>query len=263
MMTRLRARSRRPVIGVTCSLGRGRISWFFIRLAIWRAGGRAVRITTGTPVDFDRLDALLIGGGADIGLRLDGNKPVPVEPTVKLDPGRDTLELSLLTRAERRGLPVLGICRGSQMINIARGGSLFDEIRDHFPINGRYRTVLARKRVTLSPATRLADIVGPTWTRVNALHHQAVDRVGRGLTVGARDQHGMIQAVEGTDERFVVGVQWHPEFLIFSRRQFGLFRALVAAARGPQNARAWQPLNGEKRRDSAKYFDLERPVFRG
>jgi putative glutamine amidotransferase len=218
----------RPRIGVTGSGRGGRTMWLFNRLAVWRAGATAVRITAGRPFPLEELDGVVIGGGDDIDAKLYGGG---VEPTVRIDPERDRLELRVLDWAERLGMPVLGICRGSQMINVHRGGSLHADIHTAYLDAPRMRTPLPRKLVEIEPGSRLGAVLGLERCRVNALHHQSVDRLGHGLRRVARDGAGIVQGIEAPDARFLLGVQWHPEFLALDRHQQNLFRALAAAAR--------------------------------
>jgi putative glutamine amidotransferase len=215
----------RPVIGVTTSRRGGWRSFLMHRLALWRAGARAVRLTSGDPIP-DKLDGLVIGGGDDIGAEIYGGQ---VLPDIRIDPERDKLELKLLDTALPAGIPILGICRGSQMINVALGGSLHTDIHAVYIEAPRMRTVLPRKTVHIEESSRLHRITGCNPCRVNALHHQSVDRVGRDLRVVARDEAGIVQAVEGTGAHFILGVQWHPELLVFSAPQQRLFAALAAA----------------------------------
>lgn len=218
--------SRKPVIGVTLSArGSWRI-WPFHWLAIFRAGGKAVRITAEKPVDFNRLDGLVVGGGDDISADLYGGT---IEPAVRIDRERDELEKELLAEAYRKYLPVLGICRGSQMINVTRGGSLHNDIYTAYRHARRVRTVLPRKTITIADDSRLGSIMGCNPCRVNALHHQSVDRMGEGLKVVARDEYDIVQGLEFAGDIFLVGVQWHPELLPFSRSNQRLFRAFVDA----------------------------------
>ncbi|MEQ9314261.1 MAG: gamma-glutamyl-gamma-aminobutyrate hydrolase family protein, partial [Henriciella sp.] len=180
------------------------------------------------PISARTLDALIIGGGDDIGAELYRGE---VSVDVRIDPARDRLEQKLLREALRRGLPVLGICRGAQMINVVRGGALHEDIFKVYESAPRMRTVLPRKSVEIVAGSRLHRILRLTRCRVNALHHQSVSRLGSGLAIVARDDHGIVQAIEESAKRFLLGVQWHPEMLVLSRSQQRLFRALIAACR--------------------------------
>lgn len=222
----------RPCIGVTVS---GRTGWRVfpvIALNIWLAGGRARRWDSrreaaGLLADIGTVDGLVVGGGDDISPMLYAGELVA---EARLDPARDALERRLVLAALQAGKPVLGICRGAQMLNIAAGGNLHQRAYDHYSDSRQYRTILPRKHVSVLPETGLARIAGTAPMRVNALHSQAVDRLGDGLRVAARDDGGMVQAIERSAPPFALGVQWHPEYLIYARRQRALFRALVAAA---------------------------------
>jgi putative glutamine amidotransferase len=215
----------RPTIGVTTSRRGGWRSFLMHRLALYRSGARAVRLAPGDVIP-DKLDGLVIGGGDDIGAEIYGGE---VLPDIRIDPERDKLEMKLLDTALPAGLPILGICRGSQMINVALGGTLHTDIHAVYVEAPRMRTVLPKKTVHIEEGSRLHSITRCNPCRVNALHHQSVDRVGRGLRVVARDEVGIVQAIEGTGANFLVGVQWHPELLVFAKPQQRLFAALAAA----------------------------------
>lgn len=226
----------RPCIGVTVSRRTGWRVFPVIALNIWIAGGRAQRWDAGREdagqlADMAAVDGLVVGGGDDISPRLYHGELVA---EARLDPARDALEQRLVLAAQAAGKPVLGICRGAQMLNIAAGGNLHQRAYDHYTDSRQYRTILPRKDVTVLDGTGLAAIAGTAPMRVNALHRQAVDRLGDGLRVAARDDGGMVQAIERSAPPFALGVQWHPEYLIYARRQRALFRALVAAARAPR-----------------------------
>jgi putative glutamine amidotransferase len=125
---------------------------------------------------------------------------------------RDELELGLLREALKRDLPVLAICRGMQLFNVAMGGSLEQHI-GACDVHQRYdlEKRLPVHAVTVEPGTRLAEIVGEGKVAVNSRHHQAVARVGEGLRVSARAEDGLVEGIELPGKRFAVGVQWHPE----------------------------------------------------
>ena len=263
---------RAPRIGITGPDRGGTAAWWFCALAIWRAGGRPCRITPSNLCDPEGLDGLIVGGGADVDPGLYGETLLfeEVEAAARreptwlrrqfarlfypmlfvlrgllsrparplswrgrlLDQERDELELFLLDNALRRGLPILGICRGEQLLNVALGGRLIQDVRFFAEQTPHIRTILPRKVVEVLPGTILADIVGPGTHFVNAQHEQAVCCLGKGLAVAARERSGIIQAVEHKKRPFVLGVQWHPEFLPHMPRQRALFRALVHAAKG-------------------------------
>jgi len=187
---------------------------------------------------YQRLDGLLIAGGVDIDPASYGEAPHP--KLGNIDPARDAVELTLTRWAIADGKPVLGLCRGHQIINVAQGGSLFQDLEalvpdsikhDYFPTAGFARDHLAHD-VTLAPGTRLAGIFEAPSIAVNSMHHQGVDRLGKGLVVTARAPDGTVEAVELDDPAFVVGVQWHPETLeTRDPRTVRLFDELIAASR--------------------------------
>ena len=217
-----------PLIGVTTSRRGGWRSYLMHRLALARVGARSVRLIPGGALPDEPLQGLVIGGGDDIGAEIYGGK---VLPDVRIDPERDKLELGLLKAALPAQLPILGICRGSQMINVALGGTLHTDIYEVYVQAPKMRTVLPRKTVTVEADSRLNGILRCNPCQVNALHHQSVDRLGRGLRIAARDESGIVQAIENESGPFLLGVQWHPELLFWKKPQQRLFAALTAAAK--------------------------------
>jgi putative glutamine amidotransferase len=218
----------RPLIAVTTSRRSGWRIFPLVALNLWLTGGRAVRWGVGRPADLSRVDGLIIGGRDDISPALYG---LDLAVTARLDPARDTLERSLAAAALDRGIPVLGICRGAQMLNVALGGTLH---QDAWTAHGQTRpfsTILPRRTIGITPGSHLARFAGTAPMRVNSLHTQSVDRLGDGLRIAARDGGGMVQAIERIPDPFALGVQWHPEHLFYARRQRGIFAALVTAAR--------------------------------
>jgi putative glutamine amidotransferase len=218
----------RPVIGVTTSRRSGWRIFPLVAFNVWLAGGRAVRWVAGREADVTAVDGIIIGGGDDISPDLYHGEIVA---SARLDPARDELERRLVMEAMAQDKPVLGICRGSQMLNVALGGTLHQDAYSEFLDSRRMKTILPRKSVAPVLDSHLATIAGAEPMRVNSLHTQAVHLLGDGLRVAAHDQAGMIQAVERIADPFAVGVQWHPEHLFYARRQRALFAALVKAAR--------------------------------
>ncbi len=217
----------KPVIGVTVSRRSGWRIFPLMRLNIWLAGGRAVRWTTVDDIDIDAVDGIVIGGGDDIAPTLYGGE---LRLEARLDHVRDAMEKAVVEKALADNIPVLGVCRGSQMLNVVLGGTLDQDAYATFK-SRKYKTILPRKTVSVETGTRLQAISGLEPMKVNALHSQAVNELGRGLRVAARDKGGMIQAIERVRDPFVLGVQWHPEHLFYARRQRAIFAALVTAAR--------------------------------
>ncbi len=198
--------------------------------AVAGCGGEPVLLPTGSlsPAVVERLDGLVLAGGADVDPARYGQQPGPA--TTVLRPDRDTAELEVLVAALDRDLPVLAICRGMQLLNVARGGDLVQHLPD-VPGAGDHRPgdgVFARRQVTTVAGTRVAGLLGAT-APAECHHHQALGRVGAGLTPAAWAEDGVLEAVEAADSRFCLGVQWHPE----AGSDHRLFAALVEAAREP------------------------------
>jgi putative glutamine amidotransferase len=150
------------------------------------------------------LDGLLLTGGSDIDPAMYG---APRHPdTGEPDPARDTLETVLLREALERDLPVLAICRGLQLLNVALGGTLVQHIEGH-----RHREQPDVHPITIGSHSRLRSILGVDEFVVNSRHHQCVDRVASGLVVVARAPDNVVEALEFPGKRFVLAVQWHPE----------------------------------------------------
>ncbi len=223
----------KPVIGVTTSRRSGWRIFPLVAFNVWLAGGRAIRWMAGEPSDVAGVDGIIIGGGDDISPDLYEGSLIT---SSRLDPARDAMEEALVCAAMEQGKPVLGICRGSQMLNVALGGRLDQDAYGTYRDSEHHWTILPKKTVEIVPYTRLAAHAGTRPMKVNALHSQAVSTLGRGLAVAARDRGGMIQAIERVEEPFALGVQWHPEHLFYAHRQRAIFHALVNAARAAREA---------------------------
>lgn len=224
MAPRTGADSRKPVVGVTGNAKWWSPSWFCIRLAVWLAGGQARRISVNHSWPIEQIDALVVSGGDDIHPSLYGEDEVP---KAHYDPERDALEQAHIEWALKHELPMLGICRGTQLINVSQGGSLFQDIRTRRKLTSNRGTVLPRKTAVLRASSCLATVVKASRLRINSLHHQAIDELGSNVRIVARDLDGFVQAIEPTGKCHWLGVQWHPEYLMYRRRHLRLFKWLV------------------------------------
>jgi putative glutamine amidotransferase len=201
--------------------------------AIERAGGIPVIVPLLRPEAIDslleRVDGVCLPGGPDLQPSTYDEEPHPaLGPT---EPRVDAVELALVRAADRRSLPILGICRGMQALNVARGGTLHQHLPDVVGTHLQHRQTehgsVPTHRIETAPRSRVRAALGGPTLEVNSFHHQAVHALGHDLTATAWAQDGTIEAVEGPDERFVVGVQWHAEGL---EAHGPLFDLLVTAA---------------------------------
>lgn len=240
---------RRPAIGICTPLERARwgawdLDAFLLPRnyvdAVHRAGGMALLLTpdpvlTADPDEIlDRIDGLMLAGGADIDPAAYGAEAHPL--TIGSVPERDAFEIALVRRAIERDMPFLGICRGMQVMNVARGGSLHQHLpevvghEEHRRVLGSFEG--ADHDVRLAPGSIAARAAGEEHHGTKSHHHQAVDRVGDGLAVtGWAEMDELTEALEVPGNRFALGVQWHPEADERSR----LIAALVQEARDHRN----------------------------
>jgi putative glutamine amidotransferase len=236
------ASERRPAIGITAGYSLAEEGVLTLRedyvRAVEKAWGLPLVLAPGRPDDagevLGRVRGLLLSGGDDVDPRLYGEHPHPT--VTRVFPRLDAFEIALCRAACEQDLPVLAICRGQQVLNVAMGGTLVQDIPSqlkgvvqHDPEVERWQRV---HEVRILPGTRLRNILERDSLLVNSSHHQAVREVGMGLSVAARSfEDDVIEAVEMPERRFVVGVQWHPE--AFWDRDAGfhaLFEAFVAAS---------------------------------
>ena len=193
-------------------------------IAIREHGGIPYPLYPGVPdFDFSDLDGLLLTGGIDIH---PDNYETDQEPLLRFfDKARDELELPLCRQALDADIPVLGICRGMQIMNVARGGNLYQHIPAH--LGGDHE-------IQIESNSRLNMLVSKDATIVNSLHHQAVDEIGGEFVVTARAADGIIEAIEDSSKRFVLGVQYHPERMLktieFRQHRRKVFHAFITAA---------------------------------
>ena len=188
---------------------------------------------------YDRLDGVLLAGGVDMDPDTFGEPPHA--RLGRIDPDRDAVELQLARWAIEDRKPILGLCRGHQVLNVALGGTLWQDIaaqvpsalkHDYFPTAGYARDYLAHE-VALEPGSRLHAAFGERAIRVNSMHHQAVKTLAPGLVATGRSPDQLVEGFESGTEHFLVGVQWHPEmFEPRDPRTRRMFQAFVDAARG-------------------------------
>ncbi len=235
--------ARRPLIGITLDSeppgGYSKYPWYALRAnyaeAVAAAGGLPIALSHQValaPDWLDRIDALIVTGGAfDVDPALYGD--AGRHATVTLKEGRTEAELALTRGALGRGMPVLGICGGEQLLAVALGGTLLQHIPDAIPEALEHEQPNPRHQpghpVAITPNTQLACIVGVATMAVNSAHHQAVREPGPEAVVNATAPDGVIEGVEGVRHRFALGVQWHPEFLIGPGDR-AIFDALIAAS---------------------------------
>lgn len=217
----------RPTILVTGPLRGALAPRWLVAAALYRYGARPIQVRPGDIWETIGHHGVVITGGHDIDPVLYAAEP-EIQP--RHDPERDALEAAIIDHALQQRLPLLGICRGAQLLNARCGGNLLQELRSLRRMTSNRWTVLPLKTLLVSEGSRLQQLLETSQGRINSLHNQAIDRVGQGLQVSGRDLDSIIQAVEATDHPFLLGVQWHPEFLLLQRRQRRLFRALVQAA---------------------------------
>ncbi len=180
----------------------------------------------------DRLDGICLSGGPDLDPQNYGAEPhAELGPT---EPDLDRFELDVARRADAREMPILAICRGTQALNIVRGGTLNQHLPDLSTVIAHRQGIpgdQASHDVAVEPGSRLAAAIGGSEIDVNSFHHQAIDRLGEGLRVSARAPDGTIEAVEDPSRPFLIGVQWHAETLVHRPYEEALFREFVDACR--------------------------------
>lgn len=261
--------SSKPKIGITGPDKGGGAAWFFTGLSVMIAGGIPVRIMPSRPRSISELQGLIIGGGADVDpntYQKDNFINTYLNQTIKdkrrsvldrigsffrflaypviffirvwfskkgfqLDKERDRLEFYLLDQGVKNKIPILGICRGSQLINVYFKGTLHQDINTFYDEQPNKASILPVKRVAIKANSKLSEILRTTKLKVNALHHQAVDKPGKGIDIVAKESNNVVQAIESVTERFIIGVQWHPEYLIQRRIHRRIFKSLVNATK--------------------------------
>lgn len=217
---------KKPLVAVTGPKKRLKIGWWATRFMLWLCGLRAVYLMPHSRLPKCSIQGVIIGGGDDIEPTHYGDESATEK---RYNTERDIFEIDMIKQAMEVKLPILGICRGAQLINVVQKGTLFQDIR---PM--RERTT---NRWFFTPVKWVKLLSGKIRKRlqakqvkVNSLHNQAIKGVGEDLKVTARDEDNFVQAIEGEDH-FVLGVQWHPEYLPYKKRQRELFKWFASEVR--------------------------------
>lgn len=237
--------SKKPLIGITFDAqdpgGYSQYPWYALRenycTAIVNAGGIPFPLIHDQELVDDYvsfIDGLLItGGGHDVDPNLYGVSKI--HPTVKLKPRRTLFEKEMAQKVLQKNLPLLGICGGEQILNVALGGTLIQHIPDEVPGALQHKQTQNRDEpshgIQIEKGTLLYQIVGTEELFVNSIHHQAVKDPAPGVVVNARAPDGVIEGIEAPAYRFCLGLQWHPEFEI-APEEGSVFNAFIKAARG-------------------------------
>ncbi len=237
--------SKKPIIAITRHGERKRDIewltyiplWWATKFAIWRAGGKSITIRPHHDHNNIAFDGLLLAGGLDIHpARYKKNCVVKTKENYPYDTARDDMEGNLLKKALKENKPILGICRGMQLMNVDAGGCLLEDISDHLDtLNWRsnylHQIFSFRKPIKITEKTLLSEILGATEIDINSLHTQAVNKVAPSFEITAMEMAGDIVQVIENKEKNILGVQFHPELLIHKKPFQNIFNWLVATAR--------------------------------
>ncbi|SHK38077.1 putative glutamine amidotransferase [Marinobacter antarcticus] len=206
---------------------RKRVAQQLISFGLRLQGARPYYIRPGARVDVSMLDGLVLSGGTHVHPGRYGQEP---QVSARYDKVRDTTDYHLLEQAESVGIPVLGICRGAQFINIFHGGSLCQNVTP-LRVNTRHRPLLLpMQTVRLVKTSRLGKLMRAPVIGANRIHSQAIKRLGKNLKVTAVDNDLFVQAIESTRGQWLMGLQWHPEYLLYHSGHRRIFSEFVQAA---------------------------------
>lgn len=233
---------KKPIIGIVLDLASNNDKYQYSRhpwYALRTCYSNCVEMAGGIPIllpynkDFEALlgiahGLIIPGGDEDINPKFYGQEIM--SPKVKTNDLRCEFELNLVKKAIQRDMPILGICNGLQIINVACGGTLIQHIPDFYKSNISHEQPDPKSEpthfVNIESDTILASLSGEQKIFVNTTHHQAIDQVGSGLIISAKAEDGIIEAIESSDHKFLIGVQWHSEYLN-TKLDYNLFKRLV------------------------------------
>lgn len=199
--------------------------WRCIQIALYIYGAKAVRIHAENSRAYERCQGYIISGGADLDPQLYNQENIS---SYNIESERDDLERKVISHALHTDKPLFGICRGAQIINVCLGGSLHQDTRKAYkgflPTTNVFKKIIQRRKVFITNKNSLiARMAKADTISVNSIHHQSIDALGDGLMISAIDKFGVVQSIESNDGKTIWGVQWHPEFMLYSKRQRALF----------------------------------------
>jgi putative glutamine amidotransferase len=221
----------KPLIAVTGPDKTFKFGWWATRFMLFLTGLRAIYLTPGMTLPNQRIRGIIIGGGDDIEPSHYAAESMQDKPYNR---ERDLFEIQMINLAMEQKIPIMGICRGAQLINVVHKGTLFQDIRPLRKKTPNRWSIAPLKWVRLLSG-RMKKRLAARRLKVNSLHNQAIKDVGEDLKVSARDEDDFVQAIEGEDQ-FILGVQWHPEYLPYKKRQRQLFAWFASAVRKSTNS---------------------------
>ena len=226
----------KPIIGITKPENK-RLNFPFLAIlfAIWLGGGKPKIISAKKGRADEPIDGLMLGGGTDV---FPGHFFKEPKENYRYDLARDQMEIALLKRADEERIPVFAICRGAQLMNVVNKGTLhMDMARVYegtdYPQNV-FGYIFYRKKILIEEESLLNHIFQEKEMMVNSIHRQSIGEVGNGLKITAREPNGVVQAIEKPDRPFYLGVQFHPERLLYRKSFRSFFRLFIGAARDYQ-----------------------------
>ncbi|MGM0651143.1 MAG: gamma-glutamyl-gamma-aminobutyrate hydrolase family protein [Bacteroidota bacterium] len=219
-------------IGITRAPDKGfTLQFLMLQISVLIGGGRPLTLQAFDAEKAAKIDGLLVGGGRDVYPGLYHEAPIPGNPYSRV---QDDNETRWIHYAKAENMPVLAICRGAQLLNVIQGGSVHHKLTDIYENADYPQNLFAynffRKKIHISGGSLLHKITGKRELMVNSIHKRAIDKPGAGMEVTAREENGIIQAIEHPGLRFFMGVQFHPERLIYRRVFRNMFRCFVKAA---------------------------------
>ena len=227
----------RPIIGIAKSGKKFNPAYWAIWFSVFISGAKPVGLPPQKGI-FTEIDGLVLGGGSDIFPGLFSLEP---KQGYKYDSPRDQSEISWLTYAREKQIPVLGICRGAQLLNVADGGSLHMNVSEAYDDavypDDFFSYIFFRKLIAIKSGSLLEGILKKDSAKVNSMHKQSISSLGSGLQVTAQEPNGVIQAIENPDRDFYMGLQFHPELMIHESEARKIFSSFVRACKKDKNER--------------------------